>query len=227
VPSAATSLADEVTDRQVDKIEMIGEELAAGMPVPTHQPGITPAMRYLHCSRTIHQLVTDRNRAVAIFLAVASLLWTASTALLNARPNAHLIVPLESLQRWCVPVTLATCAVLAIFTSFLLIRTRVGLIYEVAKMNVMLGLPVGRVSRIAPLSIFFIMHSMIALAGGGSMMLFVYHLFALAEPAGVAPGTSAFVWSLLIGLLSACGLKALYIGAVLHITSDKKLQNLK
>ena len=35
---------------------------------------ITPGMRYLHSSRTIHQLVTDRNRAVGIYLAVASLL---------------------------------------------------------------------------------------------------------------------------------------------------------
>ena len=66
----------------VDAIEMIGEEKAAGFEPARSQ--ITPGMRYLHSSRTIHQLVTDRNRAVGIYLAVASLLLTASGALYEA-----------------------------------------------------------------------------------------------------------------------------------------------
>ena len=93
-----TSLEDPV-ERQVDEIEMIGEEMAAGFPPPGHSE-ITAGMRDLHCSRTIHQLVTDRNRAVGLYLAVASLLWTASSALLNVKPTdqynyEHLMVPLR------------------------------------------------------------------------------------------------------------------------------------
>src|SRR5262245_40040657 len=74
------------SEQLVDAIEMIGEEKAAGL--GTGGPAqVTPAMRYLHSSRTIHQLVTDRNRAVGIYLAVASLLLTASGAMLNAHPK--------------------------------------------------------------------------------------------------------------------------------------------
>src|SRR6516164_11488466 len=82
------------SEKLVDAIEMIGEEKAAGFD-GAGPSQITPGMRYLHSSRTIHQLVTDRNRAVGIYLAVASLLWTASTALLNVRPTVHLLVPIE------------------------------------------------------------------------------------------------------------------------------------
>ena len=46
-------------------------------------------------------------------------------------------------------------------------------IYEVAKMNALLGLPVGRVQRINPLSIFFIMQAIISVAGGASAALFL------------------------------------------------------
>src|SRR5688572_11366836 len=63
------------SEKLVDAIEMIGEEQAAKI---TPASEITPGMRYLHSSRTIHQLVTDRNRAVGIFFTVASLLMTAS-----------------------------------------------------------------------------------------------------------------------------------------------------
>jgi hypothetical protein len=51
-------------------------------------------MRYLHISRTIHQLVTDRNRVVGLYLAVPSLLYTASWAVLNAKPGVQLIAPM-------------------------------------------------------------------------------------------------------------------------------------
>src|SRR5437660_5738660 len=110
------------SEKLVDTIEMIGEETAAGF----GGSAVTPGMRYLHSSRTIHQLVTDRNRAVGIYLAVATLLWTASTALLNARPRGRLRIPIDTIQVWCLPVTFATMAVLAVFVGFLLIRTRIG-----------------------------------------------------------------------------------------------------
>src|SRR5262249_31611911 len=153
-------------------------------------------MRYLHSSRTIHQLVIDRNRAVGIYLAVASLLWTASSAILNARHNDHLIVPIEAIQRACLPATFGTLAVLAVFVAFLLIRTRIGLIYEVAKMNALLGLPLGRVKRVNPLSIFFIMHVLISLAGGCSGMLLTY--FLLIDTGAEAVGRT-WMLSMVVG----------------------------
>ena len=97
-------LLHEQTERRVDEIEMIGEEEASGL-LPAAHSEVTVGMRYLHCSRTIHQLVTDRNRAVGIYLAVASLLWTGTGAVLNARPNPSHLVPIELIQRWCMPVT--------------------------------------------------------------------------------------------------------------------------
>jgi hypothetical protein len=209
---------DEQAEKRVDEIEMIGEEEAAGL-----QPGpsaISPGMRYLHCSRTIHQLVTDRNRAVGLYVAVASLLWTASSALLNAHHNDHLIVPIETVQRACLPATFATLGVLALFAGFLLIRTRIGLIYEVAKMNALLGLPVGRVKRVNLLSIFFIMHALISLAGGCSGALFAYHVML----AGGWTGDRLWLYCTGIGVAISALLVLLYVGTVLYTTSDKKLQ---
>jgi hypothetical protein len=211
------ALSDEETERRLDAIEMIGEEEAAGLP-PSGTSGVTPGMRYLHCSRTIAQLITDRNRAVGLYLAVASLLWTASSALLNARPQAVLFVPIETIQRWCLPATFATLTVLAIFVALLLIRTRVGLIYEVAKMNVLLGLPIGRVQRLNPLGIFFIMHVLISVAGGCSAALLAAHLLYRPDHGGVV------VSSVLIGVVVALLLIALYIVMVRHTTADQKLQ---
>jgi hypothetical protein len=214
---------DEQVEKRIDEIEMIGEEEATGFKGAPHSQ-ITAGMRYLHCSRTIHQLVTDRNRAVAIYLAVASLLWTASSALLNAKPEslaaARLMVPIETVQRWCLPVTFATLAVLAVFIGFLLIRTRIGLIYEVAKMNALLGLPVGRVKRVNPLSIFFIMHCLISLAGGGSAALFALHLLARA---GWQP-REALVYAVPSGVAVSLLLIVLYVGTVRYTTSERKLQ---
>lgn len=211
------ALSDEETERRLDAIEMIGEEEAAGLP-PPHTSAITPGMRYLHCSRTIAQLITDRNRAVGLYLAVASLLWTASSALLNAKPQATLLVPIEIIQRWCLPATFATLSVLAIFVALLLVRTRVGLIYEVAKMNVLLGLPAGRVQRLNPLGIFFIMHVLISVAGGCSAALFALQLLYRPDRGGVV------ISSILIGLFVALFLIALYIVMVRHTTADQKLQ---
>ena len=90
----------------------------------------------------------------------------------------------------------------AVFSALLLVRTRVGLIYEVAKMNVLLGLPIGRVKRINPLSIFFLMQSMVSLAGGVSAALFGLHLLALAGLENpLLGGLSA-----LIGVVMAVGI---------------------
>jgi hypothetical protein len=205
------------SEKVVDAIEMIGEEKAAGFGSAS---GVTPGMRYLHSSRTIHQLVTDRNRAVGIYLAVASLLLTASSALFHANPKGDLILPLEQIQRWCLPLTFATLAVLAVFVAFLLIRTRVGLIYEVAKMNALLGLPLGRVSHVNPLSIFFIMQAMISLAGGLSAGLFSAFMLALAHP----NLEHVAVPSALIGVCISAALMVLYLVTVAHVTSDRRLR---
>jgi len=210
------------SEKLVDAIEMIGEETTAGMPVPGVQGQVTAGMRYLHCSRTIHELVTDRNRAVGLFLGVASLLVTACSALLNAKPSGDLIVPLADIQKWCFPITFGALTVLALLVAFLMIRTRVGLIYEVAKMNTLLGIPVGRVQRIAPLSIFFIMQSIISLAGGACAALFSLHMMFLVNPFM----EYAAAYSIFIGLLIAAALMVLYILTVNHTTSDKRLQNI-
>jgi hypothetical protein len=209
------------SEQVVDAIEMIGEEKAAGFQPPAHSE-ISPGMRYLHSSRTIHQLVTDRNRAVGIYLAVASLLLTASSALMNANPRGELMVPIASIQRSCLPLTFAVMAGLAVLVALLLVRTRVGLIYEVAKMNALLGLPIGRVQRIGFLSIFFILQMIISLAGGfSSGLLTVFLLHA----AGV-PDHAALV-GILVGVLISVLLLALYVFTVLYTTSDKRLQKIR
>jgi hypothetical protein len=217
-----TRLAEEdAAEKLVDEIEMIGEETAAGFRPPGHSE-VTPGMRYLHSSRTIHQLVSDRNRSVGIYLAVATLLWTASSAVLNAdtKSTGELLIPLDAIKKWCLPVTFGTLTVLSLFISFLLIRTRIGLIYEVAKMNALLGLPIGRVQRVNVLSVFFIMHALVSLAGGGCATLFSMHLLRLA---GVGLD-HVVVPSVLIGIALMALLLLCYVVTVLHTTSDKKLQ---
>jgi hypothetical protein len=212
--------ADGASEKVVDAIEMIGEEQAAGF--PTGSPGVSPGMRYLHSSRTIHQLVTDRNRAVGIYLAVASLLLTASGAIFNAKPEGALIIPIEEIQRWCLPITFGTLTVLALFTAFLLIRTRVGLIYEVAKMNALLGLPIGRVQRNSPLSIHFILQAMVSCAGGASAALFLVFMIRLEWPNAIH---IAVVLGVLIGLIVAAALIGLSIYTVNVTTTDERLHS--
>lgn len=211
---------DIMSEKLVDAIEMLGEENAAGLQ-PSAQSQISPGMRYLHSSRTISQLVTDRNRAVGIYLAVASLLVTASCALVNANPRGDLIIPLHVIQRWCMPITFAVLAVLAVLVAFLLIRTRAGLIYEVAKMNALLGLPIGRVQRIGWISIFTILQTIISLAGGCSSALFAAFMINLAEP-----NMNAAWPAVLIGLAVTGLLLFLYVATVKFITSEKRLQGL-
>jgi hypothetical protein len=131
------------------------------------------------------------------------------------------MVPIENIQYWCLPVTFAALTVLALFTSLQLIRTRIGLIYEVAKMNELLGLPVGRVRRMAPLSIHFITHLLVCLAGAVAGLFFTYHMVYRGEGSEVL----ALVLSLLVGVGIAVGLVVLYIVTVLITTADHKLNN--
>lgn len=211
--------AEGFSEKVVDAIEMIGEENAAQLsPAPAQ---VTPGMRYLHSSRTIHQLVSDRNRAVGIYLAAASLLLTASGAIFHANPRGDMIIPIDEVQRWCLPVTFATLTVLALFMAFLLIRTRVGLIYEVAKMNALLGLPIGRVSRLSPLSVHSIMHGLISLGGGASAALFSAFMLRLAREDWVYVSV---ILGVVIGLLVTGALIALYVITVTITTSDQRLQ---
>jgi hypothetical protein len=211
---------DELTEKRIDAIEMMGEEEAAGWRAAPHSE-VSAGMRYLHSSRTIHQLVTDRNRAVGIYLAVASLLWTASGAMLNVKPTVALKVPIETIQFWALPVTFGILAVLAVFTGFLLIRTRIGLIYEVAKMNVLLGLPIGRVKRLGFLSIFFIMHLLVSLAGGGSALLFTYFFLY----SGPGSELRSIIIASCVGVATAAFLILLYVATVLYTTADRKLSD--
>lgn len=212
--------AEGYSERLVDQIEMIGEEQAAGFNPAPEKDAISPGMRYLHSSRTIHQLVTDRNRAVGIFLAVASLLLTASGALFHANPQGDTIIPIAKIQRWCLPITFGTLTLLAFFVGFMLIRTRVGLIYEVAKMNALLGLPPGRVVRNSPLSIHFIMQGLISLLGGTCAGLFAVFMFSLADVPLLG------LWSALVGVVITGLLMFLYLATVNYTTSDERLQKL-
>lgn len=207
------------SEKLVDAIEMIGEESAGGMrPPPTE---VTAGMRYLHASRTIHQLVTDRNRAVGIYLGVASLLMTASGALLNVSPDRDTIVPMRVIQRWCLPTTFGVLTVLALLMAFVLIRTRVGMIYEVAKMNALLGLPLGRVRHVNPLSIFFILQAIISLAGGFTSAMLAYFLLTWARPESSVNLAIAG----LVGAAVAVGLVALYaitVSRTIVVPEEKK-----
>jgi hypothetical protein len=170
-------------------------------------------------SRTIHQLVTDRNRSVGIFLAVASLLCAASSALLNARADVVPIIPLRTIQYWCLPVTFGTLAVIGIFNSLLLIRARIGLIYEASKMNTLLGLPNKRVERVNPLSIFYLMHLLVVLLGAASAGLTSGMLgYASGRTSGRAIATG-----LTVGLSYLALLQMLYYLTILRATSEAKL----
>ena len=107
--------------------------------------------------------------------------------------------------------------------ALLLIRTRVGMIYEVAKMNALLGLPLGRVSHLNPLSIFFILQFIISLAGGFTSAMLTIFLLRLGDRASMEPIGVGIV----VGLVVTAGLVALYAITVTATTSDEKLSKLK
>ena len=203
-------------DSRLAQIELAGEEVAAGWKPAPHRP-LSPEVRYLHVSRTIHQLIVDRNRSVGIFLFVASLLVGASTAILNASEKVRPIVPLEWLQYWCFPITFGTLAIIGAFMGLILVRTRIGLIYEVSKMNALLGLPTTRVKRVNPLSIFFLMHLMVSLLGAASAG-------ALAAMLAHRAGGLEMVVGLIVGVIDFAIFQAAYFLTILRATAETKLQ---
>ena len=229
---------DEEVDRTLARIEMEGEEVATGWK-PSAHPSLAPEVRYLHVSRTIHELITDRNRSVGIFLAVASLLIAGSTALLGARPDVVPIIPIKAIQYWCFPVTFGTLAVMGVFMCLILVRARIGLIFEVSKMNALLGLPAERVRRVNPLSIFYLMYLLVALLGGASFGLTVGMLVPRREPfqtvgdvdeglriESVDDGSFvAVVLGLVAGIFYMAVFLATYYVMVLRATSDERLAN--
>ena len=208
--------ADADVDSKLAAIEMAGEEAALGFRPSPHRP-LSPEVRYLHVSRTIHQLITDRNRSVGIFLFVASLLFGASTALLNAPARVEPIIPLAPIQYWCLPVTFGVLAIIGAFVSLILIRTRIGLIYEVAKMNALLGLPSSRVRKVNPLSIFFLMHGLVVVLGSASAGL-------AAGMLGYRMGGPAPAVGLVAGVLYATAFQTAYYLTILNATTESKLQ---
>jgi hypothetical protein len=233
---AIDASGEEQVDRRLAEIEMEGEEVAAGWKPAPHRP-LAPEVRFLHVSRTIHQLITDRNRSVGIFLAVASLLFASSTALLNAKPDVVPIIPLRAIQYWCLPVTFGTLAVIGVFMCLILVRARIGLIFEVAKLNALLGLPSERVRRVNPLSIFFLMYLMVTLLGGASFGLMVAMLVPRRPPFEVVGGGDeglrvesvdngtfvAVMIGLVTGFLYLVSFLVTYYVTILRATSDDKL----
>jgi hypothetical protein len=157
---------------------------------------------------------------VGIFLGVASLMFAASTALLNAPARVETIIPLSAIQYWVLPVTFSVLAILAVFVSLLLIRARIGLIYEVTKLNTLLGLPSRRVERVNPLSIFYLMHLMVVLFGGSSAG------FALGMLAyrGGAGARGALAIGVVFALVFIGFFQAIYYVTILHATSEPKLE---
>jgi len=212
---------DDSVDSKLAEIEMAGEEVAIGWKHAVVAP-LAPEVRFLHQSRTIHQLITDRNRSVGIFLLVASVLINASAGLLKTELPVDPIVSMQAIRYWCLPVTFGTLAVLGLFTSLLLIRSRIGLIYEVAKMNVLLGLPSRRVERVNPLSIFYLMHLMVAVLGGASAG-FTWGMLMLRHTSV----TSAAAQGVGVGLFYLVGLQALYYITILRSTTELKLESVK
>ena len=113
-------------------------------------------------------------------------------------------------------MTFATLAVLGAFMSLILIRTRIGLIYEVAKMNALLGLPSERVKRVNPLSIFFLMHLMVVVLGAASAGLAI----GMLAVSGGLPGRSAIG----VAVRLRPGLPGSYYLTILRATSETKLR---
>jgi hypothetical protein len=220
---------EDSVDATLARLEMTGEEKAVGWKSEPHKP-LSPEVRYLHISRTIHQLISDRNRSVGTFLLVASIALGASTALLNVKADVVPIVPLKTIQYWCLPMTFGTLAGIAVFMALILIRTRIGLIYEVAKMNALLGLPSSRVKRVNPLSIFFLMHALVVVLGGASAGLTASMLWTLRRP--VSPSATLSNPDVSGAELAVGGVVALaYVGlfmtsyfvTILNATTETKL----
>jgi hypothetical protein len=192
-------------NRRVHQIEMLGEEHAARLVVPGASQ-VSPGMVYLHTSRNIHQMLMERTRAVTIYLAVASLLWTTTGVILRAETAAPLMVPLATIQYWSLPVTAGALAALAVLVGLWLIRLRVGLIYEVAKMNTLLGEPSGRFARVGLLSVSTLVQTLVNLGGGGHAAILALCVLPPMDNDGVRVATAVG-----IGAAVALTLQLVYV----------------
>src|SRR5436305_595151 len=82
-----------------------------------------------------------------------------------------------------------------------------GLNDEVAKMNVLLGLPLGRVERVNPLSIFYLMHLLVALLGAASAGF----AFGMVRWRASPPGSSGpILGGVIVGVVFLGVFQALY-----------------
>jgi hypothetical protein len=217
---------DEDLNARLNEIELLGEEHAARFVIPAQRSPVGPDALYLHMSRNVHQLLLERTRAITIFLAVASLLWTGSGLLLRAQPAADTLVPLRYIQTWCLPITSAVCLILAVLVALWLMRIREGLVYEVAKMNLLVGVHSARVTRANPFSIASLVQLIISLAGGLSAG--VLALLLLAAGADGAHDSGPLLGALLIGVTVAVLLQGMYIIRIYLVMwsfqKDRKLQ---
>lgn len=209
---------EEDVDAQFAAIEMAGEEAAVGWK-PTGHNALSPEVRYLHVSRTIHQLISDRNRSVGIYLLVASVAINASSGLLRTELPVDPIIPMQSIRYWCMPVTFGVLAVIGLISSLLLIRSRIGLIYEVTKLNVLMGLPSQRVERVNPLSIFYLMNLLVVLLSGASAG-FTYGMLML--PVQGSP-RAAVIQGVFVAVVYILLLQAMYYITILRATTETKL----
>ena len=198
---------------------MAGEEVAAGWKPAAHAPALAGGPLPPHL--TDHPPAHHRPQPIGGHLrgrCLAAL--RATSALLNARADVVPIIPLRSIQYWCLPVTFGTLGVIGVFNSLLLIRARIGLIYEATKMNALLGLPNRRVERVNPLSIFYLMHLLVVLLGGASAGLtagMLAHASGRSTTAAVATGVT-------VGVSYLALLQALYYLTILRATSETRLK---
>jgi hypothetical protein len=81
------------------------------------------------------------------------------------------------------------------------------------------------VKRIGVLSIFFIMHALVGLAGGCSAAALAYFLLINPERRSPTLDLRVLTWSILIGVVFVVALMTLYVVTVLQTTADKKLQD--
>jgi len=84
-------------------------------------------------------------------------------------------------------------------------------------------LPIGRVSRLNPLSVHSIMHGIISLCGGATAGLFTVFMMRHADETAVRSS----VWvGTLVGVVMVVLLVVAYIVTVNHTTSEERLQQL-
>ncbi len=119
------------------------------------------------------------------------------------------------------------------FMGLILVRTRIGLIYEVAKLNSRPGLPADRVKRGNPLSIYFLMLLLVGASAGMTIALVVssagLHSKQAADEVVLAAGPSndpslALLVGGVVGVAYRLAFLLLCYGGILHATTESKLQ---